>query len=99
MQGFLGGFKAACGVETRRKLESDIERAKFFRRLRDLFKATSPGRRVCSTVPILRRLKSGFSPMSGTKSAIVRAQPNPAALQSNSAAPGKPVSRPRLTIA
>jgi len=59
MQGFLG-VSRRLRVETRRKLESDIETCQVFPATARPFQGDKPGRRVCSTVPILRRLKSGF---------------------------------------
>ena len=37
MQGVLGGFQTAGGVQSRRELKADIVRAEFLRRLRDFF--------------------------------------------------------------
>ena len=100
-QGFLGGFQPAGGVEARRELKADFVRAEFFRRLRDFFQSDES--RAVASGSIARKpaeTRMRFSPVSGTRSAIVpSATRSSSGRKSNSAAPGRLVSRPRLTRA
>ena len=99
-QGFFGGFQPAGGVEARRELEADFVGAEPGGDCATLFSATSPGRWVAFSRSRPAETRMRFSPVSGTMSAIVpSATRSSNGRRSNSAAPGRPVSRPRLTRA
>ena len=71
VQRFLGIFQSARGVEARRKLKANFVAANFAAHLRDIFESDYPGSLRWFKYSRPTFVKIRFSPMKGTRSAIV----------------------------